>query len=412
MMGLDMNTRKGLVKGLIDRYRRSSRKAKKKLLDEFVKTTGYDRCYARRLLRLGHKLKKNTGPSDTPIAGRGRKKRYTPDVLEALKKICHIMRFACGKRLIPQIGEMIRVLEKFSEIHLSDEIKKKLSTMSSSTADRLLKPERKKFQLKGFSGTKPGSLLKHKITVRTFADWKNVQIGFFQIDLVCHEGGNASGDFCHTLDITDVASGWTEPHAIRNKARVWVVKALDNIRKRLPFSMLGINADNSSEFLNAHLLSYTNTNNIQFTRGRSGKKNDNCYIEQKNYVAVRELVGYYRYDTDQELDILNKLYSLYRLYANFFQPQMKLVEKIRVGAKVSKKYDKPLTPYARLLAAIALPVFVKEKLKAQYETLNPAKLLRQIVALQDSLRKCADLKEKLRRAQLPNKEEQIYAHAS
>lgn len=407
-----MSTRKGLVKGLIDRYRRSSRKAKKKLLDEFTQTTGYDRCYATRLLRLGHKLKTNIGPSDTPIAGRGRKKRYTPDVLEALRKIWQFMWFACGKRLIPQLNEMVRVLEKYREIYLSDEIKEKLSTMSSATADRLLKPERKKFQLKGFSGTKPGSLLKHKIPVRTFGDWKNVKVGFFQIDLVCHEGGNASGDFCNTLDITDVASGWTEPHAIKNKARVWVVQALDNIRKRLPFNMLGINSDNGSEFLNAHLLNYTKTHNIQFTRGRSGKKNDNCYIEQKNYVAVRELVGYYRYDTDQELDILNKLYELYRLYANFFQPQMKLIEKIRVGGKVSKKYDKPLTPYARLLASDHLADLVKQNLIAQYETLNPAKLLRAITALQDSLRKYADLKEKIRRAQLPKKEEQIYAQAS
>lgn len=407
-----MSTRKALVESFIARYKKAAKKTKTILLNGFVDATGFNRCYARRILRLGHKKQKSLGPSDSPIIGRGRKKYYTPDVLAALKKIWQILRFACGKRLVPAMPEMIRVLEKFGEIHFSKETKKKLSTMSTATADRLLKPEREKFQLKGRSGTKPGSLLKHKIPVRTFADWKSVQVGFFQIDLVSHEGGNASGDFAHTLDITDVASGWTEPEAIQNKARVWVVEALDNIRKRLPFPMLGVNSDNGSEFLNAHLLQYSQKYKINFTRGRSDKKNDNCYIEQKNYVAVRELVGYYRYDTAQELVLLNKLYALYRLYANFFQPQMKLLEKVRVGSKVSKKYDAPLTPYARLLASSHLSDFVKEKLRIQYNTINPAKLLRDIVALQESLRKCATLKEDLRRAELPNKEEQIYAHAS
>ena len=212
-----MRTRKALVESFVERYKKACKKVKSKLLTGFVDATGYDRCYARRLLRVGHKQKKVPGPSDLPITGRGRKKFYTPDVLAALKKIWHILRFACGKRLIPAIPEMIRVLEKFGEVRFSGEIKKKLSTMSPATADRLLKPERKKFQLKGFSGTKPGSLLKHKIPVRTFADWKNVQPGFFQIDLVSHEGGNASGDFCQTLDITDVATGWTEPHAIQSR---------------------------------------------------------------------------------------------------------------------------------------------------------------------------------------------------
>ena len=176
--------------------------------------------------------------------------------------------------------------------------------------------------------------------------------------------------------------------------------------------MLGINSDSGSEFLNAHLLHYCQKNNILFTHGRSGKKNDNCYIEQKNYVAVRELVGYYRYDTARELDLLNKLYVLYRLYANFFQPQMKLLEKVRVGSKVSKKYDKPLTPYARSLALAHIADFGKEKLKAQYDSLNPAKLLRDMIVLQDALRKCATLKDDLRRSKSPTMEEQVYAQAS
>jgi len=284
--------------------------------------------------------------------------------------------------------------------------------VSSATADRLLAPERKSLQIKGRSWTKPGSLLKHKIPICTFADWDNAKPGCFQIDLVGHEGGNARDDFAFTLDATDVATGWTEPVAIKNKAQVWVSEALGIIRRRLPFPMLGVNSDSGSEFINAHLWGYCKTNKITFTRSRAGKKNDNCYIAQKNYTTVRQLVGYYRYDTQEEVDLLNKLYSLARLFDNFFSPQMKLIEKTRVGSKVHKKYDKPRTPYARVLASKHILEISKEKLRVQYASLNPAKLQRDMLLIKDTLFKLASAKHNLWKATTTTTEESTYAKAS
>lgn len=412
MPGLDMRTRKVLVAKLQDRYRRGDKRSKGKLLDEFVALTDYSRCYARRVLREGHKGN-SVGSFERHLKGdQGRRKKYTCEVLGALKKIWGILNFPCGKRLVAIMQEVIRVLEKWGELRCTKDVKALLAEMSASTADRLLRAERKKLQLKGRSGTKPGSLLKHKIPIRTFADWDNAKPGFLQIDLVGHEGGNSRGDFCQTLDATDVATGWTEPRAIRNKAQVWVTEALDEIRQQLPFPMLGINSDDGSEFINANLYRYCQSNKITFTRSRENRKNDNCYVEQKNYAAVRQIVGYYRYDTVEELGLLNTLYSLYRLYANFFQPQMKLTEKIRIGSKVVKKYDRPLTPYARVQASKHISHEVKEKLKALYATLNPAKLRRDMLSLQERLYKLAASKYDLVKGQQVTAEGMVYATAS
>jgi len=164
--------------------------------------------------------------------------------------------------------------------------------------------------------------------------------GFLEIDLVAHDGGNARGDYCQSLDATDVASGWSEQRAVRNKAQKWTFEALEKIRERLPFPLLGIDSDNGGEFINAHLARYCEEEEITFTRGRPYRKNDSCYVEQKNYSVVRRNVGYFRYDTEEELMLLNELYNILRLYNNFFLPQMKLIEKTREGSKVKKRYDK------------------------------------------------------------------------
>ena len=408
MLEVDMRTRKVLVAKLQDRYRRAGKGAKGKLLDEFVALTGYNRCYARRVLRKGHQECRK----GSLIGGsQGRPKKYSRDVLGSLKKIWGVLNFACGKRLVAMMKEMVSVLEKWGELHCTKDVKTLLTTMSASTADRLLRSERKKLQLKGRSGTKPGSLLKHKIPIRTFADWDNAKPGFLQIDLVGHEGGNARGDFCQTLDATDVATGWTEPRAIRNKAQVWVTEAMDVIRQRFPFTVLGINSDDGSEFINANLFRYCQTHKITFTRSRENRKNDNCYVEQKNYAAVRQLVGYYRYDTPEELALLHKLYALYGIYANFFQPQMKLTEKTRIGSKVVKKYDRPLTPFARVCASKHIPNDVKEMLRVQYVKLNPAKLRRDMLALQEKLYKLVALKYEISKGKKVT-EHMVYATAS
>jgi hypothetical protein len=239
-------------------------------------------------------------------------------------------------------------------------------------------------------------LLKHQIPVRTFSEWDEQRPGFVEIDLVGHEGGDPNGDYAQTLDMTDICTGWTETQAVRNKARVWVFEALKEIRKRLPFRLLGIDSDNGGEFINGHLVDYCENEKITFTRARPYRKNDNCYVEQKNYSVVRRAVGYHRYDTPRQLRLLNQLYSRLRLYTNYFQPVMKLEEKIRVGSKVKKKYDRPRTPYQRVLEAPPVEKEDKKKLKQEYAKLNPAELRRQITTLQIKLRKLA-AKENLRK---------------
>lgn len=408
-----MKTRKVLVEKLMARYKKSGKKAKSKLLDEFIALSGYNRCYARRVLRLGHKeLNDPYRFLEVFPVHKGRKKKYTQKVLDALKKIWGILNFPCGKRLVPFLPEILRVLDRCGELRPTKDVGEDLKGISPATVDRLLRPERKKLELKGRSGTKPGSLLKHKIPIRTFADWDNAKPGFFQIDLVGHEGGNAEGDFCQTLDATDVATGWTEPVAVKNKAQVWVFEALQDMQKRLPFPMLGINSDSGSEFINAHLFAYCNSNHITFTRGRAGHKNDNCYIEQKNYTVVRQIVGYYRYDTQEELVLLNKLYRVSRLYGNFFQPQMKLLEKIRIGSKVKKKYDKSRTPYARALDSKFVSKEIKENLKKQYASLNPVTLRRDMLAMQEQLYKLAAAKHEVWKGKQLTQELPTYAKVS
>jgi hypothetical protein len=251
--------------------------------------------------------------------------------------------------------------------------------------------------LKGRSHTKPGTLLKNQIPIRTFSEWEDRRPGFVEIDLVGHDGGDARGEFAQTLDVTDVCTGWTETEAVKNKAQAWVFQALQDIRNRLPFDVLGVDSDNGSEFINHHLLRFCSEEKITFTRTRSYRKNDNCFVEQKNYSVVRRAVGYYRYDTEEELRILNELYGYLRLYTNFFQPVMKLMEKTRIGSRVKKKYDKPRTPYQRVIESPHVPEDRKEQLRKQYATLNPAALKRTITKLQQKLLKMESLKETLRK---------------
>ena len=290
------------------------------------------------------------------------------------------------------LPETVRVLEKHKEIKLSGDVREKLLSISASTADRLLSGERKKFELKSRSKTRPGSLLKHQIPIRTFSEWDDCRPGFLEMDLVGHDGGNPSGDFCQSLDATDVATAWTEVRAVKNKAQKWVFAALEDISEALPFPLLGVDSDNGSEFINAELKRYCEAEGVTFTRSRPYRKNDSCFVEQKNYTAVRRNVGYMRYDTDEELETLNRLYSVLCPYINFFLPSMKLVEKERVGSKVTKRYDEPKTPYARALTSPEVDDLVKRKLRRQYKRLNPAQLKREILELQDKLYKRAVFK--------------------
>jgi hypothetical protein len=271
--------------------------------------------------------------------------------------------------------------------------------MSAATIDRRLAGDRARLRLRGRSGTKLGSLLKSQIPIRTWADWDDVKPGFVEIDCVGHEGGDPRGDFCQSLDVTDIATGWTEPRAVKNEAQRWVFAALVEISAAFPFPIRGIDSDNGVEFINSHLLAYCNDNQITFTRSRPGNKNDGAHIEQKNWSVVRQAVGYHRYDTAAELELLNQIYALVRLQINFFSPQQKLLTKTRIGAKVIKKYDTAQTPYRRVLASPDVSKKIKTALTRQYRDLNPAQIRRDILALNDRLLEL--IKAKHQPAQLP-----------
>jgi len=377
-----MHQKNAITKELAARYKRATKKEKRLILDEFVATTGYNRSYAAWALRNAPKPGQ---PAKKQKPRQSRSRKYGAEEFGALRKVWAVLSMPCGKRLAPYMEEIVAVLERCAELELDPAVRDNLLSMSAATIDRMLAQERKRIRLKGRKGTKPGTLLKHQVPIRTFSEHDQEIPGFLEIDLVGHEGGNLRGDFAQTLDVTDIASTWTETRAVRNKAQKWVFAALSIILGRLPFEAAGIDSDNGGEFINAHLVRFCKENKLAFTRSRPYRKNDNCFVEQKNWTVVRKTVGYARYDTEEELKILNQIYKHLRLYTNYFQPTMKLVSKTRNGAKVTKKYDTPRTPYQRLLESPAISKEAKKTLKVEYETLNPALLKRQIIKLQGRL---------------------------
>jgi hypothetical protein len=387
-----MKARQEVTKTTAGQYRGAGKKEKSRILDQFVSTTGYSRWYARLVLRHeGRRLQTDKRTILLAVREQAKKRKrasfYDEKVQTALIKLWRIMDHICGKRLQPLLPELIHILERHNEFSCDRETKAKLLRISAASIDRLLRPERRKYELRGRAGTKPGTLLKKQIPIRTFAEWDEQQPGFVEIDLVAHDGGVGAGDYCQTLDLTDVATTWTETLAVRNKAQAWVFAALKEIRQKLPFPLLGIDSDNGSEFINTYLVEYCQQQKLSFTRSRPYRKNDNCFVEQKNYSVVRRAVGYQRYDTELQLRLLNELYATLRLYSNFFQPTMKLQSKERVGSKVTKRYDRAQTPYQRVLASARVSKAAKQQLRQKYETLNPAALKRKLMRLQDQLLK-------------------------
>lgn len=310
---------------------------------------------------------------------------YDEAVLVPLRKVWAVLDAPAGKRLAPFLPEIVPVLRACGELEISDEVAGKLVAMSAATIDRRLAGERARLRVKGRSGTKPGSLLKAQIPIRTWADWDDDRPGFIEIDLVGHDGGEAYGQFCQTLTGTDIATGWTETTAVRTKAQKWVLTGVQEMVLAFPFPILGLDSDNGSEFINAQLLDYCTQQQITFTRSRPGHSNDGAHVEQKNWSIVRQAVGYHRYDTDTDVELLNQLYALLRLLTNFYSPQQKLIAKTRHGAKITKRYDTARTPYQRLCADPRIPATTKTSLTAQYQTLNPAQLRRDLLTRTDQI---------------------------
>jgi hypothetical protein len=366
---MSQRSKRELLEVVQPRYLKASRKGKTQILNEFVAATGYHRKYAIRLLKHGrpHKLHKR----------RGRRKIYQGEVVVALTRIWEICGRICSKRLQPFLPEMVTVLERHNEMELCEETKQLLLKMSRATIDRCLQPARFE-QRKGLSTTKPGSLLKKAIPVRTFADWDDARPGFLEIDLVAHCGDSTAGQYLNTLTAVDIATGWVECLPILHRSQSMVSAAIGKLRQRLPFPLLGLDSDNGSEFINDTLYRYCLQEEITFTRSRPYKKNDQAHVEQKNWSIVRRLIGYDRFETPAELALLEAVYLDLRLYSNFFQPVLKLVSKERVGKTLRKRYDLATTPYQRVLNSRDVDLKTKARLMHLYLQLNPVALRNQI----------------------------------
>ena len=378
---MSLTSKRELLAELRPRYTLGNRTAKRHILDELVAVSGYHRKYAIQLL--------NHPPKGRTRQPRARQPKYGGRVRAALEQVWRAANCICGKRLVPGLAEFVAALERHGELKLDAETRRLLLDVSPATSDRLLKRARQGLRPHGLGTTKPGSLLLQAIPIRTFAQWDDAQPGFMEVDLVAHCGTSTHGEYLHSLDMLDVKTRWVELAALINRSQATVTAAISDCQARLPYPLLGLDSDNGAEFINNDLKRYCEQAGITFTRCRPYKKNDQAYVEQKNWTAVRQVVGYDRYEGPIACAALQALYVPLRLYLNFFQPVMVLVEKHRQGAKVTKRYDQAKTPYQRVLDAPEVAEEAKQRLRHLYRTLNPAELLRQIQTHQAALWKLA-----------------------
>jgi hypothetical protein len=361
------------------RYAKAKKKERGRILDDFVATTNYHRKHAIALLRG----KRHHRDRAQPLR-RLRARYYTPEDQRAVLWLAELFDGIGSKRLRVAMNNELVHLRRQRHLQVSATCHHHLWEMSPSTMDRFRRSAPRS-QPRHRGGTKPGTLLKSQIPIRTFADWDDKRPGFVEVDLVQHEGGNSRGFFACTLTVTDVCTGWTEMRAVQTKAQKFVFAALKHVRTNLPVALRGIDSDNGEEFINDQLLRYCNQEHLTFTRGRVGRKNDNAFVESKNWSVVRRLVGYGRFDTQRQVDQLNALYVVYRLYVNHFLPVTKLVARVREGRRVKKVYDAPKTPYQRVLDSPEVSDAEKAKLCAIHVTLDVVKLKRQMDELMDAL---------------------------
>lgn len=359
---MSQGSKRELLATIRPRYRKASKKEKQKILDEFVAVTGYHRKYAIRVMNSAEHKKHLKKP--------GPRRIYQGEVVTALEYIWEICGQICSRRLQPFLPEIVKVLERNHEIHLSPETKKLLLQMSRSSIDRCLSSTYQAHP-HGLSTTRPGTLLKKSIPVRTYTPWDEEKPGFMEIDLVAHCGNTTEGQFVNTLTSVDISTGWTECQAVFPRNRHTVLEAIKAMQVRLPFALLGLDSDNGSEFINEMLLQYCQYQKITFTRSRPYHKNDQAHVEQKNWSVVRHLVGYDRFETAVEYNLLQSIYADLSLYFNFFQPVLKLVSKEIVEGRTIKHYDTAATPYQRALASKLIPFEVKARLTNLYVRLNP-----------------------------------------
>lgn len=375
---MDMHGREQYLATLRGEYRRGSKKQKTRLLNEARKRTRLNRKVLIR--RLCH-----------PAAVKEKKKRpvrgaiYNGDVVRVLVRLWVMFDCPCGQRLAPALRQELDRLRKSGEVRCSNEIGEKLKRISPKTIDRLLAGERQTRQLRKNRNPAVHPLLYQKIPVKVASEWDTREVGNLQTDYVEHCGRSNGGDYVHTLSLADIASGWWEGEPISARTQQATKEAIERIRQRIPFRIREIHPDNDGGFINELLWGYCKQKGIRMSRSRPYQKNDNAWVEQRNWTHVRKMVGYQRYDTMPELLLLRELYGHLRLYKNFFQPTMKLQSKTRVEGKMHRQYEGALTPYQRLLESGQLTRKAKKQLQQQYESLNVAELRRKIDELRDRL---------------------------
>jgi hypothetical protein len=375
---MDMHSREQYLERVREEYRNANKKNKTRLLNE-----------ARKRTRLNRKVL--IGKLAHPAAHRRNKKRgprqatYDREVQAALIQVWEVFDYPCGQRLAPALEREIERLRKAKELICADEVAAKLKAISGKTIDRLLAREKRVRGLRQNRNPSVHPLLYQRVPVKVASEWDTAQVGNLQLDYVFHCGRSTGGEYLHTLSAADIATGWWEGEAIMVRSQLATKEGLDRIRQRLPFRILEIHPDNDSGMINDLLWGYCKKARIRVSRSRPYKKNDNAWVEQRNWTHVRKVVGYRRLDTVGELAILRELYGCFTAYKNFFQPTMKLVEKVRVEGKIHRKYDQPKTPYQRLIESGQISAAARKALMTQYESLNVAALRRRVEELRTRL---------------------------
>ena len=379
---IGMVTRDELVVALAGRYASSSRMERGRILDEFTAVSGLHRKHAMRLLRAGQ-----AGRRSGPRPGR---RLYDEAVREALIVIWEASDRVCGKRLRPLVPILVEAMERHGHLHLTPEVRAGLEAMSAATIDRALRDAREPGGGRKRRNAPPSAAIRRNVPVRTFDGWDDPAPGFVEADLVAHSGPTAKGSFVQTLTLTDIATGWTECAPLLVREQHLLTEVLTEVRKRMPFVLLGFDTDNDTVFMNETVKTYCEEAGLVFTRCRPYRKNDQAWVEQKNGAVVRRTVGYRRYEGLEAAAALTRLYSSLRLFVNFFQPSFKLAGKARDGTKVKKKYHPPATPYQRLLADARTSEEVRRQVTAIQATLDPVRLLQSIRVAQQELVEIAD----------------------
>jgi hypothetical protein len=373
---MNIQAKQQYMETLRETYLKGNRKKKTEILDEYCRNTNQERKYA--IKKFGFKIRiKETRKK--------RKEYYDGPVKAALAEIWKIFDFPCGMRLHPLLNTETEKLIKNKEIVCSHEVLKKLKEITIATIDRKLRHEKEVLSLNR-KYEKKKLMFCYKIPIKTSAEFDRNIIGHTEIDFVESCGSSASGEYVNNLSVVDVSTGWFEGEAIIGKSQERAVGAIKNVRTRLPFPLLGLHPDNGTNLINALLYNYTVKEGIEFTRSRAYKKNDNCFVEQKNSTHIRQVIGYLRYDTEEEMDLINDIYrNELRLFKNFFQPVIKLEKKVRIKGKIHRKYEEAKTPYHRIMESNQIDSKTKDELRLIYENTNPAEIKRRLDKKLDNL---------------------------